>query len=290
MNANPLVTVYIATHNRAALLLRALESVLNQTYPNIEIIVADDGSSDETAELIQPYVESKKVIYLRNETPKGACATRNLAIMEAKGEYITGLDDDDEFTKTRIRLLLDTFIINRYSCLATSYAEKTPSGVINRQLDTGIVTLDKLLHANVLGNQVFTKTAYLKEIGGFDEEMPAFQDYDTWVRLLARFGSGYKLRDLEYIWYTDHQSGRISESPQRRVRALTLFIQKHEHLMSPKHKNSMAILSKRLNKLPYSAIEFFQLTSADNFKYSLSYFLNINLAGFKYVFDKMRMK
>jgi len=289
MSSDALVTVYIATHNRAELLERAVKSVLAQTYSKIELIVADDGSTDNTYQQLQPLIESGQVIYVKNDQPKGACVARNLAINIANGELITGLDDDDEFLPNRVSHMVDLFSTGKYSCIASPYVEMTPKGKISRKLDCGLVTLDKLLHYNVLGNQVLTSTENLKAIGGFSPEMPAFQDYDTWVRLLSKFGDAYKSNEISYVWYTDHISGRISQSSEKRISAFELFLNKYKHLMSPNHINSMAILDKRLKAESYNLVEFLTMTNKENYKASLSYFINSNFRFIKWMFDKVRL-
>ncbi|MFD2837427.1 glycosyltransferase family 2 protein [Azotobacter vinelandii] len=99
MRPAPLVSVYIPTRNRLEKLERALRSVLGQTYANHEILVCDDASTDGTFERISRLARSeRKIRYLRNPAPRGACSARNLGIFAARGEFITGLDDDDEFT------------------------------------------------------------------------------------------------------------------------------------------------------------------------------------------------
>ena len=289
MSTPVLVTVYIATHNRADLLIRAIKSVLSQTYANIELIITDDGSVDDTYEKLLPYIKSSQIVYVKNDVPKGACIARNLAINIANGVLITGLDDDDEFLPNRVSHMVALFNTGKYSCIAASYVEMTSQGKISRKLDCGLVTLDKLLHYNVLGNQVLTSTENLRAITGFDPMMPAFQDYDTWVRLVDKFGNAYKSNEISYVWYTDHISGRISQSSEKRIFAFNLFFNKHKHLMSLAHKNSMAILSKRLKAENYNIIDFFRMTNKGNLKASLSYFINSNFRFVKWTFDKVRL-
>lgn len=290
MQQAPLVSVYIATHNRSQLLLRAINSVFNQTYHNIEIIVADDGSSDNTFEVLTPYIETGRIQYVKNEQPKGACSVRNLAINLAKGEYITGLDDDDEFTPERVETLLSYLQNSTYSCVTACICERTPKGDIKRSFDVGEVSLDDLLHYDVLGNQVFTYTHYLKAIGGFDEKMPAFQDYDTWVRLVSRFGRGLKINKMSYILYSQHGSERISENNTKRIAGYQRFIEKHRDKMNVKHLKSMALLEKRLTHSHYSLLSFLALTHRDNFVPSLSYFVNSNLSWLRLLFNRLRTK
>lgn len=284
------VTVYIATHNRSQLLIRAIESVLSQSHPGIEIIVADDGSTDDTYEKLTPLILEGKIKYFKNDTPKGACVARNLAITEAQGEFITGMDDDDIMEPNRVEHLLKEFLSGSYSCIASSIKERTPNGDIVRRLDIGDVELSDLLHYNILGNQVLTKTEYLREIGGFDPQMPAFQDYDTWVRLVQKFGKAIKSAEPSYVWFTDHSYGRISESSERRVKAFELFYNKHKALMTKEHHDSFKILGKRLRKEKYTLTDFFTLTNSGNWKSSLSLLINTNLKPLKFVFDALRTK
>lgn len=113
MSRNQLVSVYITTCNRLEKLKKALASVQNQTYTNIEIIVADDSSSDGTEAYMCRYIkEFNNIKYIRNNERKGACINRNNAISLAQGYFITGLDDDDEFTKIGLNSLLKIGTIN----------------------------------------------------------------------------------------------------------------------------------------------------------------------------------
>lgn len=95
-----LISIYIPTHNRIELLKKAINSVLEQTYTNWELIVVNDASTDNTEEYLKKISSSdSRIRYFTNETPKGACYSRNIAIKNSSGKYITGLDDDDVFTK-----------------------------------------------------------------------------------------------------------------------------------------------------------------------------------------------
>ena len=106
----PKVSVYIPTKNRPFMLKRAIDSVLSQDYPNVEVVVSDDGSTDNTPEFMNDYCnQHDNVIYIRSETSKGACHARNKAILASSGEFITGLDDDDRFTPDRIRYFVEAY-------------------------------------------------------------------------------------------------------------------------------------------------------------------------------------
>ena len=96
-----LVSVVIPTHNRAALLPRAIGSVLAQTYSHLECIVVDDASTDDTPHVVQQFVD-ERLIYLRHETNRYASAARNTGIAHARGELIAFLDDDDEWLPDKL--------------------------------------------------------------------------------------------------------------------------------------------------------------------------------------------
>jgi len=183
----PLVSAIIPTHNRAELLERAIDSVLDQTWQNIEIIVVDDASDDSTPDLLERLQkEHKNLKSIRNNESKGAAASRNIAIQNSSGEFIAGLDDDDFWRPKRVEYLLDEF--------EEGYAAVTS----NDRMDFGgkeivwkkkpVITLQDLLFYNQVGNQILTKREYLEAVGGYDENLPSAQDYDLWIRLAHDFG------------------------------------------------------------------------------------------------------
>lgn len=211
----PLVTVYISTHNRFGKLKRAISSVLNQDYPNIEIIVCDDGSSDETeAYLNELMLKHDNIVYKRNRIPEGACSARNLGIFSASGEFITGLDDDDEFTPSRITTFVNCWQ-DRYSFVCSNFKNVYSSG---KQKDyyrgaDQVIRVDDLLLDNIASNQVFTKTYKLQAIGGFDTTVARLQDWDTWLRLSKKFGAGLRLAQSLYIMHHDEADAtRVSRN------------------------------------------------------------------------------
>lgn len=244
----PLVSVYIPTHNRPVLLRRAIESVLAQTYKQIEILVCDDGSSVDVGAIVSELAATTTmpIIHLRNEQPQGACVARNLGIERASGQYITGLDDDDIFHPDRIRVLVDNYD-TAYSCICSvnlAFLKDTEIAALvalpTQPHEASSVSLDKLLYENFVGNQMLTETARLRAIGGFDKEMKAWQDYDTWVRLVAQFGAAKKLSCALYFLDEGHDLGRITVSEKRRIGAQQFF-DKHKGKMSAGHRRSFGV-------------------------------------------------
>lgn len=266
MTNTPLVSVYITTRNRHILLDRAIQSVINQTWTNLEVIVCDDASTDATQSLLESYVKlHSNLVYLRNETTQGACVSRNKAIAAAKGDFITGLDDDDYFLPQRVELMMAAYN-DDFAFVCSSYYRRTHDKTRVIKEGVGILTLNDVLHYNKIGNQVLTKTDRMKAVGGFDENLPSFQDYDMWVRLLQKYGKCLKIKDPLYVFDISHTNERISGSENRIKKGYEIFLSKHKHLMSQKHLMSMKLLEKNINKTPLVFKDIFNLMNLGNYK------------------------
>jgi glycosyltransferase involved in cell wall biosynthesis len=107
-NFNPLVSVILPTYNRAHVLGKAIESILNQTYSNFEIIIVDDGSLDSTEKLVARYRDNR-IKYIRHTKNQGAVAARNTGIVASKGEYIAFQDSDNEWLPEKLEKQIAAF-------------------------------------------------------------------------------------------------------------------------------------------------------------------------------------
>lgn len=231
MNYKQLVTIIITTHNREDILPRAIDSVISQTYKNIEIVIVDDGSIDNTESIVKKYMKEHKYIirYIKHEKALGGNVARNHGIYIANGEFIAGLDDDDAFHPKRIELL-----IKHYS---DDYSLITSNDIIvdddNNESSTKkpkIITLDRMLHENVVGNQVLIKKDRILSLGGFDEKLSASQDYDMWLRVIKKYGNALVVQEgLQYI-YISNSIKRISSVGNKKFSGYFNFYKKHKQL------------------------------------------------------------
>ncbi|WP_180066577.1 glycosyltransferase [Acinetobacter sp. YH12129] len=239
MQNQPLVTVYIPTFNRVELLKRAVKSVQDQTYQNLEIIIVDDCSTDGTHEYLkQVSKEDKRVRFFLKETNSGACVSRNIAIENAKGEFITGLDDDDYFDKKRLELFVKNGHKINGDCmgLCTLYSLHYDFGIkkSNKLFKSRKIYQNDLYVSNEIGNQIFTRTEFLQKIEGFNEKLSCLQDLDCWIRLLKK---GYILRDFNFTYFVDcsHEGFRITDSKlQKYLESIAII--SDENNLEEKHR------------------------------------------------------
>lgn len=229
MNSQPVVSAIITTKNRANILPRAIESVLNQTYPNIEIIVVDDGSTDQTPGLIAEYQKEHSIILIRNEKSVGACRARNQGIERAQGEFVAGLDDDDQWLPERISGLLENYDDSFASITSNDCMITSNRSVVWHKKEQ--VTLHDLLFSNSVGNQVLVKKHRILDVGGFDESLRAAQDYDLWIRLCEKFGPIKVVQKPLQNIYADKSADRIS-NPTAQLHGYLSVYKKHKSKMN----------------------------------------------------------
>lgn len=231
----PTVSVYIPTRNRATLLTRALASVWLQGIEDIEVIVVDDGSTDDTPRVLRSMQADSRLRWFRNEVPAGACAARNTAIQAARGRFITGLDDDDEMLPGRLAALLAA-IQPQDSFVCGSDWIQLEDG--RRRLRIVSKTIDRsaILTRNVAGNQILTERNKLLAIGGFDESLPAGQDYDLWIRMVLQHGPGRGLLRPLQIVHAHSDGPRISIAANRRL-GYWMVYKKHRSEMDKNNRS-----------------------------------------------------
>ncbi len=191
MTQLPSVSVIIPTFNSAATLRRAIDSALLQQYPELEIIVADDGSTDATRELASGYGSPVRLVSQSNAGPASA---RNLGIRSSAGEYIAFLDSDDEWLPGRISRCIEPMqedsSIGMTWCRAISKSPDGKEGIRNRRSPSHN-RLHRLLWPSPLQCTPATtcRRSALERVGLFDESLATREDKDVWIRIGEQFGS-----------------------------------------------------------------------------------------------------
>jgi glycosyltransferase involved in cell wall biosynthesis len=217
-----LVSIFMPTKNRRVSLSGAIDSVLRQSHQELELLVVNEASTDDTREYLDDLAaRDARVRPIHNQESTGACAARNRAINAARGEFITGLDDDDRFHESRIKSFVDYWATlescgEQFSCL---YAQDTVQrgGQALRSQKMSSATLEQLHRRNVIGNQIFVRRALVVEVGGFDESLVAWEDLDLFMRVIARAGPA-RLLDASTYWFDDEpRPDRMSRRPSARI-------------------------------------------------------------------------
>ncbi|MFC7076751.1 glycosyltransferase family 2 protein [Haloarcula halophila] len=226
------VSVVIPTYNRASVLPRAIDSALSQTVSEIEVIVVDDASTDDTEALVDEY--GSAVTYLSHSENRGGSAARNTGIEAATGEYVAFLDSDDEWHPEKIErqvACLESrsarwggvycgFQHERRSRLTTTVDTLVPR-------PTGYEGDERLLRDLLLlefahggASTLLIRTPVLAELGGFDESFERHQDWEFLVRFLQR----WKLAFVDECLVTKHDTG--FPDIETAVRARRAFLNK----------------------------------------------------------------
>jgi glycosyltransferase involved in cell wall biosynthesis len=231
----PLVSVIITTKNRAKLLTDAINSVINQTYKNLEIIVVDDASTDDTESIVTDFIkQDRRIIYVKNPFQLGANPSRNRGIKLAKGVFVTGLDDDDMFLENRIELLLKNHDEN--FAFVTSNNILTKNGASSITNMPNIVTFNDMLSNNIVMNQGLILKKRIFNVGMYDETLPACQDYDLWMRLILKYGNVKVIAEPTQIVRMDSFINRISSPSKRKFKGYFSFYKKYKKYMNEFHR------------------------------------------------------
>lgn len=199
---DPLVSVVIPTRNRAQYILRSLDSVFAQTFTNYEIVVVNDGSTDNTKELLTPLIQKGSIRYEWQEA-KGVSAARNYGVRLARAPYIAFLDSDDLFLPTKLEKQISIFSKDKelgfVHCSFSKFDDEGHDlGVRDTSRFQGQIYPNMLLEWSVLMAMpcMLMRADVLKEVGGFDEQMTWAEDLDLWRRIARRYRVGVVPKDL----------------------------------------------------------------------------------------------
>ncbi|MDR0602852.1 MAG: glycosyltransferase family 2 protein [Bacteroidales bacterium] len=215
MKEIPLVSVIIPTYSRAKYLCTAIDSVLAQTYPNIEIIVIDDNGKGtenqlKTFEAVQEYLDNPNFYYLVHDVNKNGAVARNTGIRHSKGEYICFLDDDDEYLPKKVEKqvnIMENLEDKTWGgcyCNSYDYYSKKKYYITPNTL-SGNLCAELLLGKAFIGScLIMIKRDICIELNGFNENFKRHQDWE----FLVRFFRSYKLKLIpealiKYNYYLD---------------------------------------------------------------------------------------
>jgi len=238
------VSVVIPTYNRANVLANSIESVLAQTYKDYELIVVDDGSTDDTAELMQKYLEDERVRYIQLEKNAGVSNARNVGAQNAMGEWIAFQDCDDHWRPQKLEKQM-AFIKANPNCglLYSAYefhmpdnpeAIKVPQGVCSGELVNAL-----LIHNRIGAPTVLVQKKLFIDLGGFDLSYPALEDWDFAIKAAIATEIGYVDEPLVDAHYTE---GSISRSVFNYYQARCMLIASYRGELEKRNLFDVAVM------------------------------------------------
>ncbi len=273
---SPLISVYLPTKNRSKLLKRAIDSVLAQDYKNFELIIVDDGSTDNTHSLLIHYQQhSDNVFFYRNNKSQGVVAARNLAIEKSNGEFITGLDDDDYFCVNRLSSLMSAYD-EKYAFVCSSVIWEYSNFKIISDKKRMVFSLQQQLSYNHATTQVLVKRERMLAIGGFDINLVARLDYDAWTRLMIHFGSALRINQPSYILSRENGVDRITDGSAN-ILGNHQFLKKHRSIMNKKNLLNHAFWDIYAQNKSLKFKELLPQLCAGNWVMKLKYFMQKQL-------------
>ena len=183
------IAVVVPTYNRAVYLMRALESVARQSVPAQEVVVVDDGSTDETSKKVRRHFPNFRYIF---QERKGVSAARNAGIMSVKSQWIAFLDSDDEWLPNKLATQINTLKNKqRYRICHTNEIwirnGKRVNPLKKHQKHGGYIFRKCLPLCLISPSSVIIKKEVFDNVGCFDETLPACEDYDLWLRICATY-------------------------------------------------------------------------------------------------------
>lgn len=283
-NFNPLVSVVIPVYNGANYLREAIDSALGQTYTNVEIIVVNDGSTDdgETDSIAVSYGD--RIRYYKKEN--GGCASAlNLGITKMKGEYFSWLSHDDVYYPDKVAHQIDILssLSNKGTIIYGGWelidANSKRMGQVNphdaQPLNKLNISLFPLLRGLLHGCSMLVPVRYFKELGTFNENLPSTQDYELWFRFLRVAPIHYDakiliqsrvhpeqgthkisnhIEECNQLWcgflaeLTEDEMCVLEESPYRFLKATSKFLSNtpYQKAKSLADRMSVEVLSKTL--------------------------------------------
>ena len=232
------ISVIIPTYNRANVIIHSVNSVLNQTYKNIEVIVVDDCSTDDTDMVIKKITDNR-LKYFKLPENHGACYARNFGVKKASGKFIAFQDSDDAFKENKLEIQMNNLIKNNSDL---DFCKLKVNGKNNDWVFPGedsikniksLEIIDELCKGNVISTQtILMKKEIFNEIE-FDEALPRFQDYDFVLRIAHKYKISFTDKILVDAF---RQNDSISNSNNKLRKACILMLKKDYNLSQENEK------------------------------------------------------
>lgn len=255
------VSIIMPTYNRANTISRAIKSIINQTYDDLELIIVDDGSVDNTKEVISEFDDKRiKYIYQKNS---GACSARNAGIKISKGKYIAFLDSDDEWNINKLEKQIKFIEEKNAKVVFCNYFYEKAGKIqvaINKLKKDYLINLDLLDKNYITTGALFIEKELIIKKGMFDEDMPRYQDWELVLRL-SNDNKIYFQNECLLTLHYQKESISSSTSLSKKIIALEKIYSKNSKLYELDKKSyshlcwSIGLYNLCLGNLDYKNLE-----------------------------------
>ena len=236
------VTVYITNHNYEKYIKKCIESVLNQSFTNFELIIIDDGSTDNSKKIINQYEKFKKISIVYQKR-KGLNISNNVAIRLSRGEYIIRLDADDWLEKNALNIMVKYLDSNKDRALVfPDYFEVNEDERIIKRIKRHNFDKVSLLDQPAHGACTMIRRKYLKEIGMYDESFSCQDGYDIWIRLTHKYKVGNV--NVPLFYYRKH-TNNLTNNSKRILNTRSLITKKFIKKIYKKKFSTICIIPVR---------------------------------------------
>lgn len=267
-----MITVIIPTYNRGTTVIKSIQSVQNQTYENWELIIVDDGSTDNTETTVSPYLTDKRIRYIKKDNG-GPGSARNLGMKHAKDDLISFLDSDDQYHPTFLERSFKVMeqLAPNYGFIWTGVRFCMSNGqyqnhIWNPSFETSKAALNQFLVKRKIGtgHGITIRKNILEDVGFFDKNMRAVEDTEFFIRILKIYNC-YSVDDI-LVDVARSDDDRLNVPNIKKVDAFKHILEKHKDVIP-------------INSKPYHNFNFQIL--------SIYAKLGMNTTAFKYSIDLM---
>ena len=260
----PKVSVIIPVYNCERYIVESLDSVFSQDYPDLEVIVINDGSTDGSLEILEQY---ERPIFIINQENSGSAVARNAGMAKARGEYIAFLDSDDKWLPGKLKRQVEFLesnldyglVYSNWVCWTSNsngefidqdFKNQKDSIIISRPL-SGWLYCDLLQNSIVWTSSVLIRYSLYEKIGTFDTALRRGQDYDYWIRV-SRKTKIHKLDGIHAVYRTNSESvtNRPNEINYEYI-VLKNSINKWGYTSPNGEKTNKAIINRKLSHINF---------------------------------------
>ena len=271
---SPKITVYITNYNYGKYISQAIESVLNQSETDFEILIIDDGSTDNSMKIIEGYIKNPKIKVIQQKN-KGLTVSNNVALKLANGKYIMRLDADDFLFKNSLKILSseldkdpnigmvfgDYYIIDENENIIEHFQR--------HNFNKDVSLLDQPAH----GACTMFKVECLKQLGGYDETISRQDGYELWLRFIEK----YHVHNINEPIFNYRQHGNnLTSKEDELLDTRTKILKKHAHRNQKSKLRGLAILPIRGSYIDNRSLPFTKIGKTKLIDRTINFILNFS--------------